>query len=179
MPGLQPACVTVTVPSTAPGNSGNVSSHSYAVLLRQQRRRRQLDSTDCSGAAARTPATRSSQSYLENASAAASSSDSSSHSCALSPRQQRRRRQLDLADSSGAAMRASVLPVRSSMRLLEETPAASGSSIYSRSHNCVVSPRQHWQRRRRQPDYADCNEAAALATVGRGPLRHHGSLLGG
>ena len=48
-------------------------------------------------------------------------------------------------------MRASVLPVRSSMRLLEETPAASGSSIYSRSHNCVVSPRQHWQRRRRQP----------------------------
>ena len=142
---------------------------------RQQRRRRQLDFAACSGAAARTPATRSSQSYLENASAAASSSDSSSHSCAVTPRQQRRRRQLDLADCGVATMRAAVL--RSSLSLLEETSSAAATSVASSSHNCAVSPRQ--QRRRRQPDYADCNEAAALATVGRWPLRHHGSLLGG
>ena len=72
---------------------------------------------------------------------------------------QRQRRQPDPADcsASGTAVRASV--TRSGLRALEETSAAAGSGICSSSDSCaVLSPRL--QRRRRQPDPADCSDTA-------------------
>ena len=149
-----------------------IAAVTAAQYRRGRRCRRQLDLADCSGVAECTPATRSSQSDLENAPAAASnsSSDSSGHCCAVSPRQQRCRRQLDLADRSGAAVRIGTPATLSSLSYLEETSAASGSSSDSSTHSCAVSPLQ--QPCRRQLDFADCSGAAVRTNATRSSLSY-------